>query len=349
MRGIVAFNTAQLAVLVLVVLGTAQTTQAQRRGGGGGGFGGASSEPEERAPIDIEELQRNYPFRSLKKRLEYEQRRTSTTEMPRLGESAKERLDWREDRKDTGPVRDLSLKLLHSDQVEKFVKSEGFGVGRAPPSVYWLPPSEDPGRLKLSEIPASAEGDGPSVELPDQESDERVRGDWSPSKEALLRFSERTEDDFADSLTLGYVKSLDKVAGFEPHAFRRKPELHRWDRENDRSITHDWNVSRLELVSLLKQREPRVYVSEYLPRMQELDEKVTRAVNPFEADALKQLRDGEEVHVEAKLNAIRMVGAIRASKKCIECHQVQRGELLGAFTYELKRVPPLPVPKRRVI
>ena len=38
---------------------------------------------------------------------------------------------------------------------------------------------------------------------------------------------------------------------------------------------------------------------------------------------------------------ILMMGALRASKQCLQCHDVQRGELLGTFSYEMLRDPPL--------
>ena len=30
-----------------------------------------------------------------------------------------------------------------------------------------------------------------------------------------------------------------------------------------------------------------------------------------------------------------MLGSLRAAKPCLDCHNVQRGELLGAFSYRL--------------
>jgi hypothetical protein len=43
--------------------------------------------------------------------------------------------------------------------------------------------------------------------------------------------------------------------------------------------------------------------------------------------------------LEATTNRILMVGAIRAAKQCTSCHAVERGDLLGAFSYELLRDP----------
>jgi hypothetical protein len=99
----------------------------------------------------------------------------------------------------------------------------------------------------------------------------------------------------------------------------------------------------LELVSLLKHDVPMVYVSDHLPRMDELEDAKTRSLSPFERKSLARLREGEDLSVDATVNRISMVGALRAAKQCTECHQVKRGELLGAFSYELERQPSLVV------
>ena len=56
---------------------------------------------------------------------------------------------------------------------------------------------------------------------------------------------------------------------------------------------------------------------------------------------LERLIEGEHVALEVRSNRIRMLGAIRASQQCIHCHQATRGELLGAFSYELVRAQPI--------
>jgi hypothetical protein len=38
-----------------------------------------------------------------------------------------------------------------------------------------------------------------------------------------------------------------------------------------------------------------------------------------------------------------MLGSLRAQKQCLECHRVPHGSLLGAFSYELRRDPPIKV------
>ena len=36
-------------------------------------------------------------------------------------------------------------------------------------------------------------------------------------------------------------------------------------------------------------------------------------------------------------DGVRMVGAIRSTTQCVSCHDCERGDLLGAFSYTLKR------------
>ena len=77
--------------------------------------------------------------------------------------------------------------------------------------------------------------------------------------------------------------------------------------------------------------------------------------NDFEARAIEKLKNGE--NVVARVNAnhdIEMIGAIRATENCMSCHatvprkdgdrtviqKVKKGDLLGAFSYVLKRPEP---------
>lgn len=146
---------------------------------------------------------------------------------------------------------------------------------------------------------------------------------------------------------MGYVRSIREVAGFVPHQFRDKiadlaySDLGTVDRaQPPRRVNHvTWRFARLELVSLLKHETPRVYMSEHLPRMQDLDRVTTRALDSFETRALPRLDQGEELITASSPNCIVMLGAIRAGETCLRCHQVERGTLLGAFTYELRRDP----------
>ena len=73
--------------------------------------------------------------------------------------------------------------------------------------------------------------------------------------------------------------------------------------------------------------------------MEDLRDAKVRPLNDFETPSLKKLIDGEDVVVSASLNRIQMLGSLRATKECQQCHSVERGALLGAFSYELLRDP----------
>jgi hypothetical protein len=133
--------------------------------------------------------------------------------------------------------------------------------------------------------------------------------------------------DFAHPADYGYVRNRRQVAGFQPHHLTRMP----------RPFGESWTIQNLQLVSLLKHAEPAVYVSENLPRMKELHAVPTRKLAPWEAEMLTDLQQGAELRILAGPEQIHMLGAIRAARPCLACHAVQHGQLLGAFSYLLRK------------
>jgi hypothetical protein len=144
--------------------------------------------------------------------------------------------------------------------------------------------------------------------------------------------------DFLDPRWFGYARDRDHVAGFRPHRVSNYPLV---DSFSGRT-TYRWRVYGLELVSLLKHAEPQVYLSDRLPRMEDLRDAPTRELDEFEQEQLPRLRAGESVVAATAANRVRMLGAIRARAECLNCHQATQGELLGAFSYDLRRDLPLP-------
>ena len=71
-----------------------------------------------------------------------------------------------------------------------------------------------------------------------------------------------------------------------------------------------------------------------LPRMDELSHVPTRELNGFEAGALESLAKGEELAYAPQGKSVLALGALRARDTCTKCHEVDRGALLGAFSYE---------------
>ena len=139
--------------------------------------------------------------------------------------------------------------------------------------------------------------------------------------------------DFVNADGFGYARDREHVAGFLSHRMSSVPAL----------PTEQWLTRRVELVSLLKHDEPMVYVSKYLPNMDQLREAPVRPLDAFEQRTLAKLRTGDDVIVESGSDRIRMLGSLRAGKQCLECHSVERGALLGAFSYELIRDPNPPI------
>jgi hypothetical protein len=152
--------------------------------------------------------------------------------------------------------------------------------------------------------------------------------------------------DFANPATFGYVpyehtdgvarRNLDRVVGFRAHGFANMP-----DPPTVGSDSNSWQIVRLQLISLLKHEVPVAYRSKNLPNMQELESAETRPLDAFETGAVDALNRGEDLSVSRSANEIRMVGSIRAAAECLACHEGPQGRLLGAFTYRLRRNPPL--------
>ena len=158
----------------------------------------------------------------------------------------------------------------------------------------------------------------------------------------LLSLHDLGMSDFFDPDRIGFVKDRDHVAGFQSHRFATMPQL---DVPRDLPLA-SWKIIRLELVSLLKHDTPVAYVSKNLPQMDELRDASTRPLDPFEQRSLASLRSDEDVMIDETPDRIQMLGSLRASKSCLECHSVRRGDLLGALTYEL--VPANPTRKKAV-
>jgi hypothetical protein len=319
-------------------------------------------------------LQEKYPLESLDERLAYERGRLAATP-PAIAPDVERRLAADESERTIGngtitlnnysiPVnfRVDALKQLHGENVEKFIASFGFGMSRLAQPI-WRPSSLQLVRFKSRPLP-SAEIDPPSTEKPVSLADHAppvTAGPGAlPALDRLEGLHQSGLSAFLSPVRFGYIQDREHVAGFESHGFDFLPRLAYprskklilamvdvWPHhslsdlpplEGDES-TEQWAIRRLELVSLLKHDAPRVYVSDNLPRMEELKERPTRPLDAFETDAIPRLIESEDLVARATTNRIEMVGAIRAAKQCTECHQVQRGQLLGAFTYTLVRDP----------
>ena len=289
------------------------------------------------------ELREEFPLESISSRLAYESHAAASPKTPSpanaLAPEVEKRLQQFEDQS-RGNIRRYMLSSLHSETANNFVRARGFGFVRMmgvqqeeiklpEPKRIPLPPKASPSYSpELQPVAPMAEAPAAEKALP------------SPSD--LLTLHSSGLEDFLDPEMFGYVKDRDHVAGFEPHRFTEMPKVPRV-RDKSRPKTK-WQISRLDLVSLLKHETPAAYVSKNLPQMDELEDAPTRPLDAFERNALERLRSREDLVIDEAADRIRMLGSLRAAKDCTQCHSVRRGELLGALSYEL--TPASPPPKK---
>jgi hypothetical protein len=262
----------------------------------------------------------------------------------------------------------LAARELHDKSVQEFVGAEGFGMERM---VIFVPkyleiPNAPP--IKLAKDESFSEADaGDPVKLP---RDDSVANPLRvPTAGALLAFHTDGQRSFVNLPGFAFlpgtpqagrggfarprVPGQDRKAklkmGFWPHHFRHVPDVPRTVRKDEKVPEKEkWLVQRIELVSLLKHEQPVAYVSKHLPRMDELRKAETRPLDGFEMTALASLKKGETIVSDASVNRMYLLGAVRAATQCLDCHSVERGTLLGAFSYELVRTPRrAPLPGRR--
>lgn len=210
--------------------------------------------------------------------------------------------------------RSITLQRIHEQNVDLFVRSPGLG------SVRMV-------RLPLGELPDTLRPDDLHVPQPNGGSSRRhaeTTSEMRPLKWEFYSLHREGILDFINAENFGHVKDRRHVAGFQSHRFSKVPEP-----------TDGWRVETLELVGLLLHAEPRVYVSAELPRMDQLRTAPTRPLDRFEVAGLEQLRCDEDLVAADAPGGMRLLGAIRNAKQCIQCHDGKRGDLLGAFTYTL--------------
>lgn len=229
------------------------------------------------------------------------------------------------------------FKALHERQREKVEAIRGFGLGSVSSIAYELMQLEnDQWREELDRLKSEKDNEPESfIEFNGTTIRRADDGDPAsvsiPANDRLLGLHAAGVGDFLRPDGFGYVPANRQAVGFRSHAFHQpKP-----------SVTTDdpdlrWSIRRLELVSLLRFETPRVYVTEQLPNLEHLKSVPTRPLSEFEQSNLPKLYRDEDVVVQESAGSILMLGSLRANKVCLKCHSVERGELLGAFSYELR-------------
>ncbi len=273
----------------------------------------------------IDRLRERYPVVSLADRLAYEAERVPTgpSFAPRPRTVDHEMAMVEESIEFRGLARAIVLERLHDDTLADFSRAPGFGVTRTSYVFQRYTRRREPvgviSQPSIDYVPEATSPQPPQGHLADTPKNTLQRRD-------LYR---QSLTNFLDGEAFGFVKDIDTTVGFESHRFTQEFDTRQTVGEPP------YRLARLELVSLLKHERPVVYVSEHLPNMDELRDVPTRALTAFEGKSLVRLRRDENLVTEDAGNLLHMLGAVRASETCMKCHSVRRGELLGAFSYEL--------------
>lgn len=291
----------------------------------------------------LREARRELPVQQLGPRLRYENKlsnRNSANGSPvhyRLSDHWKDfELTLLTDLGAWPQARNLYLRQVHDKHVENFLKSAGFGVGRMEvfhtPKSGVLPELENiPFRYADNQRPKSFD-----------EGTYWITPQWKPNDQPIdFHFAGLV--DFFNTTTFGLKVSSKKTIGFEPHAFHfsAEPVMYQADR---------YLLKRLQLISVRRFDEPRVYVLNHLPRMDQLlaEDVALRTPNTFELQSLTNIEKlNEDVVTDIIDDRLLMVGSIRAVQSCLDCHAANHGELLGAFTYQFEPINRQPQESQR--
>jgi hypothetical protein len=220
------------------------------------------------------------------------------------------------------------LKALHEKTRDFFVKSRGFGANRdlRIPDEWILLAEYGPEDIPQPGYPAAFPvSSGDILKSVEPEADH-----FSIHGSAVLGFLHPSG--------FGYIKDRSSVAGFKSHGFTTSATLFEHSRVEDGLVGPKWKIENILLVGILSNDRPLVYMTDHLPSMEQINRGLTRWLDAFEEPALKALKDGEDLCIIRKDDTLRMLGALRATSQCLKCHEAQRGDLLGAFSYTLTQV-----------
>ena len=145
--------------------------------------------------------------------------------------------------------------------------------------------------------------------------------------------------DSLDAMHAYYIKSFVESEGF---GGSRIPQItpRDWMLAVDGKL---YSVGKLELLSFIHDGEQDVVAYEnswnVLAR-NSLSGYEQRPLTEFEQRVVDYLRSGGEPVLHHKNLETRLVAPLTASESCLQCHDGEKGDVVGAFSYSLNRVSP---------
>ena len=228
-------------------------------------------------------------------------------------------------------LRDAALSRLHREATRRFVMSPGNGVGRIGQigQIGMLGQIAQTNQLgQINQLGQLGRIGGVYQQLPTFP--KIIARDWTIPTWSPGELTEAQRVDGEEDLDILHKESLTDFSR-EPSAVPVSGSL---PPSGPRKLKA-WEVKNIDLVGLLIHERPVVYVSEKL-QMSNLKEVPTRDLDFFEVAGLDNLQNGKELFAHSRNETIRLLGAVRAQKQCLSCHDVKEGKLLGAFSYTLR-------------
>lgn len=332
--GCLLYGVALQSVLVLLLFGIGQFFRWERRGFVAATTGAFVATYAFLGLVSAQNLQRlrnEFPVVSLEDRLPPVTAGTAG-DAP-LPAAASERLDgleyWFDNKSENWRAqrRQYNLQILHEDTVAAFIRQPGFGQARMSGMYdYFLQgrdrsekPIPQPGPPVFPAWSAGSFADTNEADKSKPKQELKFPGDHS-----------RAETEFLHPLDFGYFRDRSHVTGFVGHQFTEASDL---------QIAPEWEMRTILLLGAVLHQPPVVYLSDKLPRMDELRKGPTCPLDDFEAAGLEKFRAGQDLFVHEEGGVMRALGSLRAAKQCIACHGGKRGDLLGGFSYTLVSKP----------
>ncbi len=296
--------------------------------------------------VELVKMRQLYPIEDLTNRLAYETQTHNPPLAPQpLAPSVQSLLDFSDVRMPGYAIRASPLQSLHRTNNDPAMRAlyPPFISMRSPLSnleqslnpIVSIPfkrpqPSNQSAPLALPESDWNFTGEARRASIWEGPQGRLItRFDSGPiSQSALNTYHFHHHFDFLHPAGWGYFPDRTAVTGFLPHAFHFPAQ----------ALTIDgavWPLEWLHLISMTRSDSPRVYIADSLPRMDELSrpDAATRPLDTWEKESISQLITASDIVFFKSDTELRMLGSLRASDLCLNCHHGTAGQLLGVFTY----------------